>query len=172
MHGFLRRHFALLLSLVVFVTFSVAGISLTAQEGRHHGDNCEWDLETFEVVCEDPPPPPPPPTDTPTATNTPTPALTPTPTLTPVPQPIRPRGWVRAGSSSIDVDESTLIQGGWTPASLDTTWHIGNTRVLWRSSACSNTAGRSPPEDDPNNEGSGSLRVYGCQETKDGEIHA
>ena len=70
---------------------------------------------------------------------------------------------MRAGSSSIDVDESTLIQGGWTPASLDTTWHIGNTRVLWRSSACSNTAGRSPPEDDPNNEGSGNLRVYGCQ---------
>ena len=179
MHGFLRRHFALLLSLVVFVAFSVAGISLTAQEGRHHGDNCEWDPETFEVVCEDPPPPPPPPTDTPTATNTPTPTEsptptrtrtptptatnTPTPTLTPVPQPIRPRGWVRAGSTSIDVDESTLIQGGWTPASLDTTWHIGNTRVLWRSSACSNTAGRSPPEDDPNNEGSGSLRVYGCQ---------
>ena len=61
------------------------------------------------------------------------------------------------------MDESTLIQGGWTPASLDTTWHIGNTRVLWRSSACPNTAGRSPPEDDPNNEGSGSLRVYGCQ---------
>ena len=178
MHGFLRRHFALLLSLVVFVAFSVAGISLTAQEGRHHGDNCEWDPETFEVVCEDPPPPP---TDTPTATNTATPTEsptptrtrtptptptatnTPTPTLTPVPQPIRPRGWVRAGSTSIDVDESTLIQGGWTPASLDTTWHIGNTRVLWRSSACSNTAGRSPPEDDPNNEGSGSLRVYGCQ---------
>ena len=169
----------------MFVTFSVAGISLTAQEGRHHGDNCEWDPETFEVVCEDPPPPPPPPTDTPTdtptPTNTPTPTEsptptrtptptptatntpTPTPTLTPVPQPIRPRGWVRAGSSSIDVDESTLIQAGWTPASLDTTWHIGNTRVLWRSSQCSNTAGRSPPEDDPNNEGSGSLRVYGCQ---------
>ena len=61
------------------------------------------------------------------------------------------------------MDESTLIQGGWTPASLDTTWHIGNTRVLWRSRACSNTPGRSPPEDDPNNEGSGSLRVYGCQ---------
>ena len=171
----------------MFVTFSVAGISLTAQEGRHHGDNCEWDLETFEVVCEDPPPPPPPPTDTPTATATATATATetatatatatktatatatatatntPAPTLTPVPQPIRPRGWVRAGSTSIDVDESTLIQGGWTPASLDTTWHIGNTRVLWRSSACSNTAGRSPPEDDPNNEGSGSLRVYGCQ---------
>ena len=59
------------------------------------------------------------------------------------------------------MDESTLIQAGWTPASLDTTWHIGNTRVLWRSSACSNTAGRSPPEDD--NEGTASLRVYGCQ---------
>ena len=54
-----------------------------------------------------------------------------------------------------------MIQAGWTPASLDTTWHIGNTRVLWRSSACSNTAGRSPPEDD--NEGTASLRVYGCQ---------
>ena len=57
LHGFLRRHFALLLSLGVFVTFSVAGIAVTAQEGRHHGDNCEWDLETFEVVCEDTPTP-------------------------------------------------------------------------------------------------------------------
>ena len=161
----------------MFVTFSVAGISLTAQEGRHHGDNCEWDLETFEVVCEDPPPPPPPPTDTPTATatatatetatatatETATPTPTATATATATATPTNPRGWVRAGSTSIDVDESTLIQGGWTPASLDTTWHIGNTRVLWRSSACSNTAGRSPPEDDPNNEGSGNLRVYGCQ---------
>ena len=84
MHSFLRRHFALLLSLVVFVTFSVAGISLTAQEGRHHGDNCEWDPETFEVVCEDPPPPP---TDTPTATNTPNPTESPTPTRTRTPTP-------------------------------------------------------------------------------------
>ena len=52
----------------MFVTFSVAGIAVTAQGPgeRHHGDNCEWDPETFEVVCE----------DTPTPTHTPDAAAT------------------------------------------------------------------------------------------------
>ena len=55
---------------------------------RHHGDNCEWDPFTGEVVCEDPTGTPTPthtPTRTPTATHTPTP--TPTPTHTPTPTP-------------------------------------------------------------------------------------
>ena len=48
---FLNDHFALVVSLTVFVAFTVVGFSVMAQDqDKHHGDNCEWN-EFGEVVC-------------------------------------------------------------------------------------------------------------------------
>ena len=82
---FLERRLAIIASITVFVAFSVAGTAIVAQVPKHHGDNCEWDLETFEVVCEDTPTPEP----TETATPEPTETATPEPTKTPRPLPNR-----------------------------------------------------------------------------------
>ena len=132
----------------MFVAFSVVGISLTAQEGRHHGDNCEWDPETFEVVCED----------------TPTPTPTEPPTEEPTEEPTTVTGLVTLGSGSATLrrGQSARVDGGWSPSSATTVWHITDESVLWRSSQCSGSRGSRafPPEDD--DEGTASLRVYGC----------
>ena len=84
----LHRHFALLLSLSVFVVIALAGTAIVGQS-KDFGNGCEWDPDTWEVVCEDTPTPTPvPPTDTPTPIR---PTITPTtPPPTPTDTPVRP----------------------------------------------------------------------------------
>ena len=82
--SFQDDHFALVVSLSVFVVFSVLGAVIAGQSEKDFGDGCEWDWDIHEVVCEDTVPPtntptPVPPTDTPTDTPEPEPTATDTP---------------------------------------------------------------------------------------------
>ena len=158
---------------MVFVAFAVAGTVIVAQgDPRHHGDNCEWDPFTGEVVCEDD-------TPTPTPTHTPTwaprPTKTPTPTATasptPTPRTVSPpsqgvSGSLTASKTTIKPDGvgSTRITAIWSPRDTDVNLdiHEDDRDVLSRSSSC--TPRRTRSIVDPVDEGTATLTVYGCVE--------
>ncbi len=87
MADFFHRYGPAVAALVVLVVFSAVGVTLVVAQGKHHGDNCEWDMETFEVVCEDTPTPTPTPTP---ETPTPPHILRPTVTIIITPTPVTP----------------------------------------------------------------------------------
>lgn len=120
------------------------------------GGGCEWDPDTWQVVCEPtatPTPTPVPPTATftsvptvpPTATATrvpptSTPTPTPTPTSTPTPRPsTRPSGSIGANPQTILVGGSTTITTTWNRYVRDPELRISNTAVLNKVADCSDS---------------------------------
>ena len=136
------------------------------------GGGCEWDPDTWQVVCEPtatPTPTPVPPTATftsvptvpPTATATrvpptSTPTPTPTPTSTPTPYvrpPVGPTDWIKASPAKIAVGQRTTITAGWTIRSQRPTIVIDDPSVL--ADTCSGSTIRTPTQE-------GSAVLEGC----------
>ena len=159
------------LTIVIIAVLCISVVVFAAVYGQPTtdkglGGGCEWDPDTWQVVCEPtatptPTPVPPtatftsvPPTEVPTKpptavpTDTPvpptptdTPTHTPTPTTTPRPTAPRPTGWIETVPAKILVGQSTLVTAGWRNISGTATIRIGNSSVLAASCA---SGGRSP----------------------------